>query len=143
MGSGDGAFAGAAREANVAACRAYRDRLVLKLEGVDSAAAAAELRGKAVLAPADELPLLPDGEYWIERLRGMDVVDSRGTRLGRVDDVVETGGTDLLSVKDEAGREMLVPLAREIVLAVSEDARRIVVALPEGLAELNREGELP
>lgn len=140
VGPAEGADPSAGREARVSACRAYRDRLVLKLEGVDSPTAAAELGGMAVFAPADEVPALPDGEYWMARLRGMDVVDPRGGHLGRVEDVLETGGTDLLSVKDDAGREVLVPLARQIVLAVSEDARSIVVDLPEGLAELNRDG---
>lgn len=115
--------------------RAYRDRLVLKLEGVDDASAADRLKGSWVLAPEGEIPALPDGEYFMDRLIGLDVEDAVAGRLGRVEDVVETGGVDLLLVRNELGREVYVPLAREIVVEVREREGRILVRLPEGLVE--------
>ncbi|HKB17133.1 MAG TPA: hypothetical protein VKF62_13790, partial [Planctomycetota bacterium] len=84
--------------------RAYGDRLVLKLRGVDGAGAAAALRGRQVAAPPEEVPILPEGRYWVSRLLGARVADETRGDLGTVEDVVETGGTDLLLVREASGR---------------------------------------
>jgi 16S rRNA processing protein RimM len=115
--------------------RAYRDRLVLKLDGVGDATTADRLRGVWVLAPAGEVPELPDGEYFVDRLIGLEVEDATAGPLGRVEDVVETGGVDLLLVRNDVGRELFVPLAREIVAEVREAEGRVLVRLPDGLLE--------
>ena len=120
--------------------RTYRDRLVLKLRGIDDASAAAALKGARVTAPAGAEPKLPAGEYFAAGLVGLAVVDETGHRLGVVRDVVPTGGADLLLVggDDGAEDEWMVPMAREIVRQVDTEGGRLVVRLPEGLRYLNR-----
>jgi 16S rRNA processing protein RimM len=54
-----------------------------------------------------------------------------------VDDVVHLPSQDLLSVKRDAGREVLVPFVAEIVTDIDVDAGRITVDLPEGLLDLD------
>ena len=122
---------------DIEAARAYRDRLVLKLVGVDDVAGTEPLRGCEVLAYEEDVPRLPSGEYWIVRLLGARVHDAGGDELGLVRDVLATGGADVLVVEGADGRETLVPLAKEIVKEIDEAARRIVVALPDGLRNLN------
>jgi 16S rRNA processing protein RimM len=128
--------------------RSYRDRLVLKLGGVEGPGEAAALRGREVWVPESEAPRLPEGVYYNAELVGMEVEEETGLPIGRVREVIATGGTDLLAVdraSDASGiaadgepEEMLIPMARSIVLEVSREARRIRVRLPEGLADLNR-----
>ena len=124
----------------VEAARAYRDRLVLKMEGVDDASTAARLRGCEVAAPCGELPRLPQGVHWVEHLVGAQVEDVASGDLGRVVDVIATGGVDLLLVKDALGVETLVPLVGEIVTKIDESSGTIRVALPDGLRGLNAPG---
>jgi 16S rRNA processing protein RimM len=73
-------------------------------------------------------------------LIGCEVFEENGAPVGRVRDVQFTGegvaGTPLL-VLDSARGELLVPLAQEICVRVDTAARRIEVALPEGLRDLN------
>lgn len=121
----------------VEGARAYRDRLVLKLRGIDDASSAERLTGLAVVAPENEVPQLPEDVYWIDRLIGSRVLERSGEELGRVEDVIATGGCDLLVVRAADGDEILVPLARSIVTAVDVASGTIRVALPEGLRELN------
>jgi 16S rRNA processing protein RimM len=116
--------------------RAYTDRLVLKLAGIEDAGAAVGLKGLEAAAPPGEVPILPEGRYWVSRLLGARVADEARGDLGTVEDVVETGGTDLLLVREGSGRERLVPLAREFVVGIDEAAGIIRVRLPEGLYEL-------
>jgi 16S rRNA processing protein RimM len=125
------------RPGEVESARAYNDRLVLKIRGVDEAGAAEALKGFEVCASPDDVPGLPDGMHWIARLVGTQVRDGRGAALGRVADVIETGGTDLLSVVGDDGAEILIPLAEGIVTGIDESAGVVTVTLPEGLRELN------
>ncbi len=129
------------REMEVEAARAYRDRLVLALRGVDGASEAAALRGFFVEAPAGEVPTPPEGTYFVGRLLGLETVDEREGPVGVVADVLETGGVDVLVLRTEEGAEVLVPLAREIVVSVDERRGRITVRMPEGLSGLNRDEE--
>jgi 16S rRNA processing protein RimM len=120
----------------VEAARAYGGTLVLKLAGVDDPGVAEALRGCEVRVPADQVPPLPPGEHWVARLCGLPVVDDTAGPLGRVEDVEETGGVDLLRVVGPRG-EVHIPLAGEIVTSIGEEGIR--VRLPEGLLDLNRE----
>jgi 16S rRNA processing protein RimM len=137
----------------VESSRAYRDRLVLKLKGVDDANAAAALRGCRVQVARGEAPELSPGEYYVEELVGMDVVDESGRRIGRVAAVLASGDADVLSVaaegpgsetdtgaddEEEVTEELLIPLAPGFVRGIDLARRRIDVSVPRELWELNR-----
>ena len=128
----------------VQACRGYADRLVLKLAGVEDAGQAAALKGIRVFAPEEQEPRLPDGALLAIRLVGLELRDPEGNLLGRVSDVIPTGGTDVLVVQGIRGPlegkedEILVPFAPEIVVKIDENEGSMVVRLPDGLLELNR-----
>ena len=65
---------GVESEREIESARAYRDRLVLKLAGVDDAGAAEDLRGHVVKVKAEDVPELSDGRYWLDDLIGRPVV---------------------------------------------------------------------
>ncbi len=129
----------ATEEYEIESLRWYRDRLVLKLEGVESARDAAELKGGTVLVRPEQVPSLPDGEYYLEYLTGLQVFE-KGRSLGFVEEILEAAGTHVLVVRDAAGDELLVPLVREMVKEVDQERSRIEVDLPEGLKEIGSPG---
>jgi len=120
----------------------YRDRLVLKLEGIDDANVAAGLRGQSVYRVGDQQPSLPAGRWLAADLVGLTVEDERRGRIGRVRDLLPTGGIDLLSVQRDDStdddEDILIPMAEEILIEISCESGTIRVRLPEGLTELNR-----
>lgn len=129
----------------VESSRAYRNRLVLKLKGVDDASAAAGLRGGRVAVERAEAPELPQGTHYVADLVGLLVVDEAGQELGRVVGVVTSGGADVLRVRvtpgadeEDDGEELLIPLAPEYVRSLDEREGRIVAHVPPDLRELNR-----
>jgi len=137
---------------NVEDRRAYGDKLVLKLVGLDDATSAAALKGWVAMAPASELPALMEDEFFGAQISGFEVVDESGEVLGHVDDIFPTGGVDLLIVNrnamraeaiegedsSEPGEELMIPLAKEIILGIDHASSRIRVRLPEGLRSLNQ-----
>jgi 16S rRNA processing protein RimM len=134
----------APRPAVIRSCRIEPSRrfAVIHFEGCDSIEQAERLVGLDVQIPLDQRAPLPPGSYYVTDLVGCQVLDPGGRVLGRVRDVQATGetieGTPIVVV-DTPGGELLVPLAAEICREIDLKARRIVVVLPEGLGQLNRE----
>jgi len=60
------------------------------------------------------------------------VVDRRRGELGRLDDLLATGGHDLYVVNGRFG-EVLIPAVGRFVLAIDPGAGVMTVDLPEGL----------
>jgi 16S rRNA processing protein RimM len=86
---------------------------------------------------------LPEGDYYIFELVGMRVCTRDGRDLGRVEGVIETGGTPLLQIaragiepRDGRREPILVPAARAICPNIDTAAGTITIDPPEGLLEL-------
>ncbi|MBV8817672.1 MAG: 16S rRNA processing protein RimM [Acidobacteriaceae bacterium] len=112
-------------------------RLIFKFAGVDSISAAEALAGLDVCIPAQERAPLEAGSYYQSDLVGCQVVEKQSGRvLGTVEGWQEYGGPALLVIATSDKRELLIPFAASICEQVDAAAKRIVVALPEGLDEL-------
>jgi 16S rRNA processing protein RimM len=122
---------GELRELRVARAWPHKGRFVLKLEGVDSIEAAERLRGLELRIPEDELLPLPEGSYYHHQLVGLQVLDGAGGELGRVADVVETGGDAQVLVVRGSGGETLLPFAAAFVKTVDVARGVLVVDRPE------------
>ena len=115
--------------------RPYKRGVLLKLEGVDDRDAAAEVSGRYLLVPSEEVGTLEEGELFYHQLLGLEVETVSGERVGRVREVYETEPDHLLEVKGE-GKLHLVPFSRRVVRDVDVEAGRMVIDPPEGLLEL-------
>jgi 16S rRNA processing protein RimM len=113
---------------------------IFHFEGSDSISDAEKLVGLEVQIPFSKRTALASGSHYVSDLVGCGVFEKDGTRIGCVEDVQFTGenilGTPILVVDSPKG-ELLIPLAQDICVNVNTDARRIEVALPEGLLDLN------
>jgi 16S rRNA processing protein RimM len=96
-------------------------RLVLKLGGVETRAAAAALAGCRLGLPRAAAPPLPAGRYYHYDILGLAVVDGEGRDLGRVAQIVPTGANDVYVVRGPRG-EWLLPALHRIIAAVDLEA---------------------
>lgn len=118
-------------------CWGHQGRLVLKFEGFDSIEASERLAGAWVeVAPQEAVPL-PEGTYFDHDLVGCRVLDSGGSEIGTVTEVLRFAGNHQLVVATPRG-ECLIPAHADICREVAIDRKEIVVELPEGLIDLNR-----
>ena len=103
--------------------------LILSLEGYDVREAVNELRNSVVYTKSTGLPLLPEGQYYHHQLIGLQVVDEKGQKLGTVKELLVTGAKDVLVIEDQ-GRELMIPMVKDFVLAVDLSAGIIHVKPP-------------
>ena len=97
-----------------------------KLQGVEDRNAAELMRGIDVAVPRSELPRYDDSIYWID-LIGLEVRNEANELLGRIDSLMETGANDVMVLKLEDGKEMLVPYSEQVVKEVDLKAKKVVV----------------
>jgi 16S rRNA processing protein RimM len=112
-----------------------KDRVVLKISGYDDVDVAKQLIGCEFAVPESDRVQLEDDEFYDWELEGC-IVKVGDQSIGQVSSVMKTGGTDVLVISDEAGKERLVPLAAPIVVKIDPEAKTIVVDPPEGLLDL-------
>jgi 16S rRNA processing protein RimM len=118
----------------------HKGGVVLHFAGVDSISAAGELAGLVVAIPRAERAELAEDDVYIGDLIGCTLVDVAGERpmeLGRIEDVDRTAGTVATLVVHGAKGEILIPFAKSYLRRVDVEAKRVEMALPEGLTDLN------
>jgi 16S rRNA processing protein RimM len=115
--------------------RAYHRQWLLKFRGVDSRDALEPWRGSFLGVPARELPGPAADEVYLHELEGFAVELEDGTAVGLVSKLYELPAGLMLEVQGPE-REFLLPYKREFVREVDRDARRLTVALPDGLLDL-------
>jgi len=111
------------------------DRVVLKLADYDDVETAKELVGFEFAVPESDRVPLPADHYYDWELEGC-TVKVGAESIGTVKSVLKTGGTEILVVTGESGKERLIPFADSIVVEVDAARRTIVVDPPEGLLDL-------
>ena len=103
-------------------------RPIVRLDGVDDRTAAEALRGQPLTVAQAQAPVLGEGEWWAHELEGCVVCD--GERLlGTVSRLLELPSCEVLEVRREDGRQLLVPMVRDAVRDVDVPAGRIDVSL--------------
>jgi len=99
---------GAALEAvRVEQGKKHGNRLIALLEGTESREQAEALVNQPIAVFRDQLPELPQDEYYWTDLLGLTVRLEDGRELGRIDNMLATGANDVMVVRGE--RERLIP----------------------------------
>ena len=124
------------REIRIETARAHGDRALVKFAGIDAPEALRELHNWTIEIPAENARTLEENEFFLHDLVGLTLVDADGAVRGTVAEANESGGGIMLTVDGPKGRYD-VPFAAAICTEIDLESRRIVVALPEGLDDLD------
>ena len=118
----------------------HKGGIVLHFSGVDSISAAEELAGLIIAIPRSQRMPLGEDEAYIGDLIGCTLVDVAGAapvHVGEIEDVDRSAGPVALLVVRGAAGEILIPFAKSYLRKIDLEARRVEMALPEGLVDLN------
>jgi 16S rRNA processing protein RimM len=119
----------------IAGATEHKKRALVTFRGLDHIDQALPLVGREVYVRRDQLPELPEGEFYWYDLMGVAVTTEDGENLGEIADILETGGNDVYVVRS-GEREFLIPATTDVVLEVDLDHRKMVVRPLEGLLDL-------
>lgn len=111
-----------------------KDRVILKFAGIDSIEAAEDFINAEICVPESEAVALEEGEFFDWQLIDCAVETLEGEPIGKVKEVMRTGGTENLVVQGTE-KDFLIPFALSVCPEVDIEKKLIRVDLPEGLLE--------
>jgi 16S rRNA processing protein RimM len=129
------------REVRLEAYWRSKERVVLKFAGIDSIDDAEKLRGSEVVIPIAERMPLGDDAVYISDLLGVRIIDvsrENPQDAGEILDVLPAGpGPAMLVVRCGSSPPALIPFVKAYLRRIDLAAKRIEMALPEGLLAID------
>ena len=112
-------------EMNILGVKFQKDRVILKIEGIDTMNDAEMYKQKYIEVPRDKEGKLPEDTYYVSDLKKCIVYDVNGKELGKIFDVISTKNNDVYWIKEP--KELLIPVLRDIVLDVDIENMKVLI----------------
>ena len=107
--------------------------VLIKFKGIETPEDANLLRESYLMVSrADEEPL-EEGTYYIVDMIGLEVETEEGEKLGNLVDIFNTGSNDIYVVKNELGKQILLPAIKDVIKKIDMEKRKMTVHLIPGL----------
>ncbi len=124
---------GGSKKIEITSARVHKNMIIMKIRGVDTIEDADKLRNKVLYMNRNDVEL-ENGAYFIQDLIGLDVIDDdTDERLGRLDDVSETGANDVYHVKTDDGKVFLIPVIPDVIKEISPENGYVRIFKMRGL----------
>lgn len=113
----------------------HKDMVLIKLKGIDKIEEAELLRNSYLKVERQDEEPLGENAYYVVDLLGLSVYTEENVLLGVLDDIFNTGSNDIYVVKDELGKQILLPAIQEVIKQIDVENKKIIVHLIKGLLE--------
>lgn len=110
-----------------------KNQVIIKFKNINTIEEAEKLRNSYIVVNREIFGELPEGVYYIADLIGLDVYTESDEYLGKVDDIFSTGSNDVYVIKDELGKQKLLPGIDEVIRKIDLKSGKIIVNLIKGL----------
>jgi 16S rRNA processing protein RimM len=110
-----------------------KDRHLIQFKNFDSRDQAESLCGRELLI-AEEEAVKPSDSFWVHEVVGCTVVTTAGETLGKVSEVMRTGGNDVYVVNGE--KTYYIPAVKQFVKKIDPGNGLIEIEPLPGLLEL-------
>lgn len=110
-----------------------KNLVLLKLNGIDDINTAENYKNCYIKIDRKDAVKLPEDSYFIVDLIGIKVFTDNNEELGNIVDVYPTGANDIYVVKNELGKQVLLPAIGEVIKNVDIKNKKMIVHLIEGL----------
>lgn len=111
----------------------HKNMVLIKLEGINTPEQAEMLKNAYLEVDRENAVPLEEGTYYIADLIGLEVYTDENKLLGKVEDIYNTGSNDIYVVKDELGKQILLPGIKDVIKNVDLEGDKIIVHLIPGL----------
>lgn len=122
-------------EVEIEEVKYHKDMVLLKIKGIDNMNEAEKVKGLYLKIDRKNAKKLPENTYFIADLLGLNVYSDEGELLGKVDDIFTTGANDVYVVKNENGKQLLLPSIPDVLKEIDLENEKIIVHLLKGLRD--------
>ncbi len=116
----------------------HKNMVLMKLEGIENPEQADLLRNSYLIVDREKENPLEKGTYYIVDMIGLEVYTDENELLGTLEDIYNTGSSDIYVVKNELGRQVLLPAIKDVIKNIDMENKKITVHL---ISRTNIKGE--
>lgn len=121
------------KEVTVESAREHKGAYLVKFEEIKGIEEAEQLKNLQLRVDEQYLNELDEGEFYFYEIVGCEVFDENNNKLGEVTEILQTGANDVWVVKNDLGKDHLIPYIDDIVKSIDVENKRIEIELMEGL----------
>lgn len=111
----------------------HKNMVLIKFEGIENPGQADLLRNSYLIVDRETEEPLEAGRYYIVDMIGLDVFTDDNEYLGKLEDIYNTGSNDIYVVKNELGKQVLLPAIEDVIKNIDMDNKKVIVHLIPGL----------
>ncbi len=113
--------------------RPHKTIAIVKAKGIDTIEEGEKFRGRVLYINRSDARLAP-GEYFIQDLMGLDVIDIDTSKsYGKITDVLKTGANDVYQVTDEKKKDYLIPVIDDVVKEIDINGGKVLIKPLKGI----------
>ena len=121
------------KEYEIEEVKYHKNMVLIKFKGVDTVEQAEDLRNFYIQIERKDATPLEEGSYYIADLIGLEVYTDEDEKLGILEDIFNTGSNDVYVVKDNNGKQILLPGIDEVIKEINLEEGKILVHMLKGL----------
>lgn len=115
--------------------RKHKQYDLLHFKGYHTIEDVEPFKGAYLKIKGDQLLKLPEDEYYYHEIIGCIVITTSGENVGKIDHILSPGANDVWVVKQNDGKEILIPYIKDIVTQVNVEEKKVMIEPMEGLLE--------
>ncbi|SNR90132.1 16S rRNA processing protein RimM [Anaerovirgula multivorans] len=114
----------------------YRPKnLLISFKDYDDINQVEKFKGKYLLIDESQKRVLAEDTYYISDIIGLEVYTAEEEYLGKVVDILQAGSSEVYVIKNQQGKEVMIPAVKEFIPEISLETGRIIVKPIEGMIE--------
>ena len=121
------------KEYEIEELKYHKEMVLIKFKGIENPEDANLLRESYLTVNRDDEDPLEEGTYYIVDMIGLEVETEEGEKLGNLVDIFNTGSNDIYVVKNELGKQILLPAIKDVIKKIDMEKRKMTVHLIPGL----------
>lgn len=120
-------------EVDIEKVKYFKNMVILKLKGIDHINDAEKYKNCLLKIKREDAKKLDENTYFIADLIGITVFDENNTKIGTLVEVFPTGSNDVYVVKDEKGKQILLPAISSVIKKVDIAGEKMIVDINGGI----------
>ena len=120
-------------EKEIEEVRYHKHLVLLKIKGIDDIGDTEQYKNCILKIDRKDAVELPEDTYFITDMIGIEVYTEENELLGTLIDIFPTGSNDVYVVKDELGKQILLPAIGDVIKDVNIKTKKMIVKLIPGL----------
>ncbi|AXI09061.1 ribosome maturation factor RimM [Oceanobacillus sp. 143] len=108
---------------------------LIHFEGYNNINDVEHFKGSKLQIAEEQQKELDEHEFYYHEIIGCEVLTISGDKLGVIKEILSPGANDVWVVKQEKGKDLLIPYIEEVVKEIDVETKKIVIEPMEGLLD--------